>query len=198
VVPVIEADVICRLVESAIGILARSSVLISLPSPIVFVGDLHGSMPDLCHILHVFGTPPETRYLFLGDYVDRGPASIAVICVILALLCKYPDKISLLRGNHEFAHINRAYGFLAEISREYEGDDLWNLFQDLFSWIPLAAIVHNSIFCVHGGLSPGLKDINALKNLTLPIPNYFSDPMIADLVWSDPLDQSRGFVTNTR
>jgi diadenosine tetraphosphatase ApaH/serine/threonine PP2A family protein phosphatase len=172
--------------------------MIPVASPVVVVGDLHGSLLDLLRILQGFGAPPETRYLFLGDYVDRGPHSIAVICLVLSFLCKFPSRLFLLRGNHEFSQINRVYGFWDEIIQRYKSDVLWTRFQEVFSWMPLAAVVDRSVFCVHGGLSPLLDTPQVLADLEMPISNYFGRSLISDLVWSDPIDVMYGFQFNKR
>lgn len=196
--PILDKEILNNLCTTSIEKMSSFKAIVDIPSPIVLVGDLHGNIHDLLRILRKFGTPPETRYLFLGDYVDRGQYSVLVISFILALLCKYPDHIYVLRGNHEFSHINRAYGFYQEIKLNYNDDGLWIRFQEVFSHIPLAAIVQESVFCVHGGLSPLLTDIETLRNLPMPIANYLSNTMISDLVWSDPADFVVGFKPNPR
>jgi len=132
------------------------------------------------------GWPPQSRYLFLGDYVDRGPQGIETICLLAALKIKYPNSIYLLRGNHENdrvnnvnfkikstivptyistrglnSKINQVYGFEEEVRCKYgKNNEIWKAIQDAFSSMPLAAIVGKKIFCVHGGLSPDLNIIN--------------------------------------
>jgi diadenosine tetraphosphatase ApaH/serine/threonine PP2A family protein phosphatase len=198
VAPSIPAALVRALTAESIAALSTAPVLLALSAPLVVVGDIHGSLADLLRILQLFGAPPATRYLFLGDYVDRGPDSTSVICVILALVVAHPAHVFVLRGNHEFSHINRVYGFLAEIRRKYGDDELWEGFQGVFSWMPLAAVIGRAVFCVHGGLSPALADVTALEKLTLPIVTYLTSPMIADLVWSDPADGITGFRANPR
>jgi diadenosine tetraphosphatase ApaH/serine/threonine PP2A family protein phosphatase len=196
--PILTPALISSLLDEAFPLLSTSKAIISVSSPVVIVGDLHGSMLDLLRVFQAFSDPPKSKFLFLGDYVDRGLYSIPVICVLLAYLVQYPTHIYVLRGNHEFSHINRVYGFRDDFIRQFGSDDLWNRFQDLFAFFPLAAIVHESIFCVHGGLSPSLNTLKDLEDLEMPIPNYLACPMVSDLVWSDPNDRCQGFRANSR
>jgi diadenosine tetraphosphatase ApaH/serine/threonine PP2A family protein phosphatase len=188
--------VISGLLGEALTVLRTSKPLLEVPAPVVIVGDLHGSIVDLLRILRQFGS--SARYLFLGDYVDRGPDSVGVISLALALMCAHPDRVFLIRGNHEFAPINQAYGFLAEVRSKYADDALWNRFQEVFSWLPLAAVVDGTVFCVHGGISPALEDLGTLLSIELPIAECASGSLAGDLVWSDPVDGFWGFQTSTR
>mgnify|MGYP001801069538 FL=1 len=88
--------------------------------------------------------------------MDRGKQSLEVICLLLSYKIKYPDNFFILRGNHECAAINRVYGFFDECRRRYS-IRLWKVFQDVFNCMPMAALVENKIFCMHGGLSPAIK-----------------------------------------
>ncbi len=96
----------------------------------------------------------------------------------------YNNTIYLLRGNHECASINRIYGFYDECKREYSLR-LWKTFTSVFNCLPIAALIEDKIFCMHGGLSPDLISVSILKNVLRPtdIPDC---GILCDLLWSDP------------
>jgi len=135
--------------------------------------------------------------LFLGDYVDRGKYGIETICLLLAYKVKYPDNFFLLRGNHESESINRVYGFYDECKRCYSVK-LWKCFTQTFNCFPLAAVIADQIFCVHGGLSPELEKLVQLKMLKRPVLDVPETGLICDLLWSDPNLSSEDWVENER
>lgn len=102
------------------------------------------------------GFPPESNYLFLGDYVDRGRHSIEVMCLLMAYKIKYPENFFLLRGNHETKDISSIYGFFDECKRRYN-IKLYKHFVDLFNCMPIAALIDERILCMHGGISENLS-----------------------------------------
>lgn len=197
--PTFDAQVISELTRTAVGVLSCQSSLIEIPVPSTLIGDIHGNIFDLLRILQKFAnfTNPDTL-LFLGDYVDRGRHSLEVITLLLALLCKYPQKVFLLRGNHEFGHMNKMYGFHEQMKAKYHNDQLWSEFQNVFAWLPLAAVVGGKIFCVHGGPSPGINSLDQIRAIQRPLLNYDDDSRISDLVWSDPHDTVATFTENHR
>ena len=88
--------------------------LVEVSAPVRVCGDIHGQYSDLLRLFEYGGLPPDTSYLFLGDYVDRGRQSIETICLLFALKIKFPKLVHLLRGNHETASISKIYGFFEE------------------------------------------------------------------------------------
>lgn len=59
----------------------------------------------MIELFKVGGEIPYTNYLFLGDYVDRGYNSVETFLLLLALKVRYPERIFLIRGNHESRQI---------------------------------------------------------------------------------------------
>ncbi|GAA0150159.1 protein phosphatase [Lithospermum erythrorhizon] len=170
--------------------------LLHVRAPIRICGDLHGQYKDLLRVFEYGGFPPSATYLFLGDYVDRGKQSLETICLLLAYKILYPDKVFLLRGNHEDAKINRVYGFYDECKRRFNVR-LWKIFTDCFNCLPVAALVDEKIFCTHGGLSPALQHVKQINDLPRPtdIPD---DGLLCDLMWSDPDPKIKGWADSDR
>jgi len=165
-------------------IFLQQPCLLELGTPVNICGDIHGQYYDLLRLFEYGGFPPESNYLFLGDYVDRGKQSLETICLLLAYKIKYPEDIFLLRGNHEAKGINRIYGFYDECKRRYN-IKLWKSFTEVFDVMPVAAIVDEKIFCCHGGLSPELNDLDQIRKIQRPcdVPDV---GLMCDLLWSDP------------
>ncbi|AEA38780.1 serine/threonine protein phosphatase type 1 alpha (nucleomorph) [Cryptomonas paramecium] len=180
----LEEKDIAVLCEMSKKIFFKQSSLLYLNSPLKICGDIHGQYEDLIKIFQFSGFPPKSKYLFLGDYVDRGKTSIETICLLLSFKIKFPNQFFILRGNHESSSINRIYGFYEECKKKYRLE-IWKMFCDVFNYLPIAAVVNKKIFCVHGGISPSLTSFNQLK--TILRPTEISDRgLLCDLVWSDP------------
>ena len=145
---------------------------------------MHGQYYDLLRLFEYGGFPPDANYLFLGDYIDRGKQSLETVCLLLAYKIKYPENFFLLRGNHECAQINRIYGFYDECKRRYS-IRLWKVFSDVFNCLPVAALIDEKIFCMHGGLSPELRNLEQIKNIMRPT-DVPDTGLLCDLLWSDP------------
>jgi serine/threonine-protein phosphatase PP1 catalytic subunit len=171
-------------------------ILLELEAPIKICGDTHGQYYDLLRLFEYGGFPPESNYIFLGDYVDRGKQSIETICLLLAYKVKYPENFFLLRGNHECASINRIYGFYDECKRRYN-IKLWKTFTDWFNCLPVAAIIDEKIFCMHGGLSPELSNMEQIRRIMRPT-DVPDTGLLCDLLWSDPEKEMTGWEENDR
>ena len=172
------------LIDKSLPIIKEQTMLIELEAPLHVCGDIHGQYYDLLRIFEHCGYPGEYNYLFLGDYVDRGKQSLETICLLLCYKIKYPEKVTLLRGNHESSVTNRIYGFYDECKRRYNVR-IWRSFTELFNFLPVAALIDEKILCMHGGLSPDLKTIQNIQDISRPtdIPDT---GLLCDLLWSDP------------
>lgn len=182
-----KSDVMSLLSQAKV-VLMSQPMLLEVDAPVTICGDIHGQFYDLLQLFAAGGDPVNTSYLFLGDYVDRGRNSLEVACLLLAYKVRYPDSVFLLRGNHEMPEINFVYGFREECRKRFRGGDgisIWRSFNDVFKWLPLAAIVGERIFCCHGGLSPDLKCLDQIRRIARPL-EISDEGMVSDLVWADP------------
>lgn len=176
--------------------LLKEPSLLELKAPVNILGDIHGQFINLLKYFKMCGFPPEANYLFLGDYVDRGKQSVETLTLLLALKVRYPDKVHLLRGNHESSSLNRIYGFFDECKRRYS-IRLWRNFVDTYNCLPIAAVVDNTIFCCHGGLSPSLHSMEQIRLIKRPC-EVPEQGMLCDLLWSDPDHRTIGWGLNDR
>lgn len=166
----------------------------------VIAGDLHGDFRDLKRIFDEFGHPSKrgANYLFLGDYVDRGVNGLNVITLLLAYKLRYPNKVFLVRGNHESLMVTLMYGFFAECL-EKSSRETWLRICNVFDCLPAAALVGDQLFCIHGGLSPKLQRPEDVSSISRPCKvETGGDGLLMDLAWSDPNPNVTGWVPNRR
>jgi len=142
------------------------------------------------------GQPPDTNYLFLGDYVDRGYFSVESVSLLLACKVRYPERVTILRGNHESRQITQVYGFYDECLRKYGSANVWKYYTELFDYLPLTALVENRFFCMHGGLSPNIDTLDNVRQIDRNLEVPHEGPM-CDLLWSDP-DERTGWGVSPR
>uniref|UniRef100_A0A5F9DM35 Serine/threonine-protein phosphatase n=2 Tax=Oryctolagus cuniculus TaxID=9986 RepID=A0A5F9DM35_RABIT len=129
------------LCEKAKEILTKESNVQEVRCPVTVCGDVHGQFHDLMELFRIGGKSPDTNYLFMGDYVDRGYYSVETVTLLVALKVRYPERITILRGNHESRQITQVYGFYDECLRKYGNANVWKYFTDLFDYLPLTALV---------------------------------------------------------
>ncbi|ELP86098.1 serine/threonine protein phosphatase PP1-2, putative [Entamoeba invadens IP1] len=179
----------CREVCSdAIHTFSLEPTVLRLNTPITVVGDLHGQFYDLLRIFETVQYPPNTTFLFLGDYIDRGHYGVEVVTLLFLLKMKYPKHVYLIRGNHETEYVSLLHGFYSECQKfKDEQSKVFDAFQAVFDYLPLCAIIKEKVFCVHGGISPSLNSLEQIEQTKKPfkIPN---SGFLCDLVWSDPND----------
>jgi serine/threonine-protein phosphatase PP1 catalytic subunit len=188
-----QAEALCSQAES---IFLDEPTLLELSGPIHVCGDIHGQLTDLVRCFQFSGLPPTSRWLFLGDYVDRGPQSVEVLCCLFALKIRYPSDIFLIRGNHETRDMAMDGGFFAECLKKLN-DAMWESFCNVFDALPLAAVVNHMYFCVHGGISPKLKTLDQIREIMRPLDCPESGLMM-DLLWSDPSPGVQDFSPSSR
>ena len=201
-------DDLKQLCERARDVVSQESTLLDVHiepgTQLCIVGDLHGQYDDI--VSPIWGiasgeNDAPVKYLFLGDYVDRGPNSIEVITLLLSMKCKDPDAFLLLRGNHETRDISKEYGFYDECKDRYgqdDGEQIWAAFNDVFDFLPLAAIVGDLIFCVHGGISQFLDNARDIAHIQRPIKTEYGSEMLTDLLWADPDPEKSGWAASPR
>ena len=113
------------LCDKAKEILSDEANVQMVETPVTICGDIHGQFDDLMELFRIGGFVPYTNYLFLGDYVDRGFNSVETFLLLLALKIRYPDRITLIRGNHESRQITQVYGFYDECMRKFGSVNVW-------------------------------------------------------------------------
>ncbi|KAA3471392.1 Serine/threonine-protein phosphatase BSL1 [Gossypium australe] len=169
----------------------QEPTVLQLKAPVKVFGDLHGQFGDLMRLFDEYGFPSTAGdityidYLFLGDYIE------------------YPESVHLIRGNHEAADINALFGFRIEcIERMGENDGIWawTRFNQLFNYLPLAALIEKKIICMHGGIGRSIHSVEQIEKLERPITMDAGSIILMDLLWSDPTenDSIEGLRPNAR
>ena len=182
-------------------ILGKRENIAIIKSPLIVCGCINAHFEELKDIFNICGNISETKYLFLGDYVGRGWNGLSTFILLILYLIKYPNNLVFLRGNHDSRTFSRMYGLynecLQKYSNKYEAEDIYNMINELFDLLQLAAIVDNKYFCIHGGLSPDLKKLEEINKLERKkeIPE---NGIITDLIWSDPNEEVDEYVPSKK
>jgi len=175
---------LCKIVKN---ILAEESNVQPVRSPVTVCGDIHGQFYDLLKLFQEGGDMPGTSYVFMGDFVDRGHNSVETLELLLCLKARYPDRITLLRGNHESRQITQVYGFYDECIKKYGNLNVWTHCCEVFDYFNVSAVIDGQVLCVHGGLSPSIWTIDQMRTLKRDVEIPHEGPF-CDLMWSDPED----------
>jgi len=183
-----------KLINDTNKIFKNEGNLLYLQDPLSVVGDIHGQYYDAIKILEVGGNPENTKYLFLGDFVDRGSFSIEVIVLLYSIKINFPETVYMLRGNHECRQMTTFFNFRAECLYKYD-QEIYDLIMDSFDMMPLACVINGKFIGVHGGLSPELKTLDDINKV-----DRFKEPpkqgLFCDLLWADPVDNEDGICEN--
>lgn len=134
--------------------------------------------------------------MFLGDYIDRGPYPVETFLLVVSLHNLFPMNFQLLRGNHEDKSVCEMYGFPQHVENLFGHNSLIDKFFTVFTYLPIAGIIDDKYFCVHGGISKGLTSLSELTRIQMPITEI--DPLIEDLLWSDPTNSNEFYLPNPR
>jgi serine/threonine-protein phosphatase 2A catalytic subunit/serine/threonine-protein phosphatase PPG1 len=169
----------------------EDTLIENVEGKVIVVGDLHGNIDDLLHIIYQHGLPNRhLKYLFLGDYVDRGENSLETILFLFCLKIQFPDYVYTLRGNHEFVEMCSFYGFSEECVTRLgmlDGSEAFKEITGVFPYLPLAAVVQKDFFAVHGGISSHINTLDDIRKVDrFSIVDYRQSDVVADLVWGDP------------
>ena len=167
---------------------------LQIPEKLVIIGDIHGDLGSLYKILYeidfeAFLTSKDNKIIFLGDYVDRGSSSVAVLYTICKLKQTYPDSIILMRGNHEASEEFpfQSHDLPDRISECFEtskNDTTYSLVLSLFRLLTVMVLVENSLLIVHGGLPPPVME--STEEMCLPTNKNNTMLLLEDILWNDP------------
>ena len=131
--------------------------------------------------------------VFLGDYVDRGKWGVECMAYLLCLKLSFPRNVVMLRGNHETRAMTESFTFRDECITKFD-EEVYDTFCELFDTLPLAVDLNGDYLCMHGGISPQLKDKTDIDKI-----NRFQEPpmsgLLCDLIWSDPIDDDHAAKT---
>jgi diadenosine tetraphosphatase ApaH/serine/threonine PP2A family protein phosphatase len=196
-IPSFSSNTFTCLCKECIETLKQENVVVEIQFPIYAVGDIHGNLHDLIRILHYIQPKQKEKIVFLGDYIDRGDYSTECLTLLMALKVYYPNKVFLIRGNHEFQRTCSNYGFKDELFKIYGTQSIFELVISVFSYLPFAVDVSNRVLCIHGGISPYLHSIKDILEIPHPVIDL-KPGLMADLVWSDPIQSQKMFQPDTR
>ncbi|VEU20197.1 DEKNAAC101050 [Brettanomyces naardenensis] len=177
-----------KIIKMATEIFASEPNLLQVPSPVTVCGDIHGQYYDLMKLFDICGSPRDTSFLFLGDYVDRGSNSLEVLLLLYSMKIAHKDTFFMLRGNHETRQMTTHFTFKTECLLKYD-EDVYEAALKSFAALPIAAIMNKQFLCVHGGLSRDLHTLADIDGIDRFVDDVPSRGLFCDLMWADPSSQ---------
>lgn len=187
-------EVISPLCTAVMPIFAAETRVLKVQSPIYVLGDLHGNFHDLmAYERLIWPQAPfltKASYLFLGNYVDYGPFGIEVACYLFAMKIQNPDRVFLLRGNHEVRSTQLKATFKTECTKKYgeeHGNKIFELINNVFDCLPVAAVIDEGVFCVHGGIPKATIDLQTIVNsVPMPLDDPQRVPVVHEMLCNEP------------
>ncbi len=161
-------------------------------SNLLIIGDIHGDFYSLYRIVQPFFDGKVDTLLFLGDYVDRGDNNLLTIIFLLSMVVTWPDRIILLRGNHEDLEINHFFGFYQELQTFYpfysEFEKVIEIFNEIYDYMSLIAVTPQNSVCMHAGLPKNFTQMKIFHDIPKP------HSLIEGNLTSENLEQSNQFL----
>ncbi|MFO7991317.1 MAG: metallophosphoesterase [Thermoplasmata archaeon] len=174
--------------EKASEVLEAENLVEKSWDEFLVVGDTHGDLSATVQAVQ-YGMDNHIPAIFLGDYVDRGDEQLENLIFLLSLKIEHPSSIILLRGNHETLKMNQYYGFRDELLEHFP-ENFFDVIIGLYELLPVAAVINDGYFMVHGGIPSSIENIDEIKDLSL------SDGAYDELLWNDPTEEEDGFAYN--
>lgn len=172
---------------------------------VIIVGDIHGDLNSLIYILENSGfversfNGKDVFMIFLGDYGDRGPHSPEVYYIILKLKEQFPEKVILMRGNHEGPDdlLASPHDLPSQLQRKFgeSGLESYAKVRDLFNYLYSAVLVNERYILLHGGVPSQVFTVDDLANAHKTHPN---ESHLEEILWSDPDDEIKGTYPSPR
>merc|ERR1712060_199242 len=161
-------DATMKLLEDSRKSFLMKPLLIDVQGPIYIIGELNGDLDGLINIFETLGTPPGTRYLFLGNIIGVRPQSLGVALLLLALKVYYPEDVHIIRGKMEDQIQSREprgtlYDECLKQFGNKKGREMWKEFVWLFDHMPICGVLNKTIFAVSSGLSQNITKVGALR-----------------------------------
>jgi len=163
---------------------------------VIFVGDLHGELSSVRAVQKYIKDYPNHQFVFLGDYADRGPQQVETFNLVMALALAYPERMIMLRGNHESDRIATKYGFYNVVSKQFSFD-LFRHYSRVFEVLPIGVYKPSDFIAFHGGVPEGVSSLEDIQSRNRRHPD-FPDDVICQIVWNDPKDGDFRFRNSTR